>query len=587
MAPEQFDTCQCSNKAEEAPPSDLLTTSSSDELSFEIIRNSLQALVEEAGVALAKSAYSTNIKTRQDFSCAIFDKDVRCIAQAFTQPSHLVSLIFSVPMAIREYGVENLSPGDGILINDSHRGMVHLNDIALISPLTYDDKTFGYAVDIAHHIDVGGKAPGSIAVATEIYQEGIIIPGVKLVKRGEIDQDILKLLIANVRGKKQSPGDYRAQVAANKLADRRMRELLERYGPEVVQSTITRLYEYTENRVKHAIKDFPKGDYYGEGYVDDDGITDTPIRLAAKVTIHDGGFTVDMSDSDAQNDSFTNSTYGQTYANVVYALKCLLPTDIPVNDGFYRTIKVIAPSGKVVNCEFPHAVGAGWEVSLKATEVVFSALSKAMPEKIAAEGKKTIFQVAFGGVDPRDGDRYAFYETMAGGYGARPTKDGEDAVQAHTQNTQNSPVEELEVGYPVMILGYSLIPDSEGAGRFRGGLGLRRTYRFVDHKAIVTILADTAKFAPRGLDGGLEGRTSHFIYYPGDSKAPVPVRSKTTFEAGPNRILVVETPGGGGFGTPSQRDPEAVLRDVRDGKISLERASSIYRVAIDSEELGG
>jgi len=261
-------------------------------------------------------------------------------------------------------------------------------------------------------------------------------------------------------------------------------------------------------------------------------------------------------------------------------VKCLLPTDIPVNDGFYRVLKVIAPKGKVVNCEFPHAVGAGWEVAMKTTEVVFRALANAMPNRVAAEGKKSVFHVAFGGISPHDGEQYAFLETVGGGYGARPNKDGEDAVQAHTQNTENSPVEELETGYPAIILSYELLADSEGAGKFRGGLGLRRSYRFIDHEPVVTILADTAKFTPRGMAGGLEGRGSHFTYDPDGSHA-TPITSKNTFTSKPDGIFIVETPGGGGYGNALDREPESVLRDARNGKISLARAESVYGVIID------
>ncbi len=552
-----------------------------DPLTFEVIKGSLHALVEEVGLALARSAYSTNIKTRQDFSCAIFDSQARCVAQAFAQASHLGSLVLSVPMALKEYGVENLSPTDGILINDAHRGMVHLNDVSLITPLWYHGKIFGYSVNVAHHVDVGGKAPGSIAVSSEIYQEGIILPGVKFVKNGEIDPDMLKLITANVRGKRESAGDFRAQVAANKLADRRMKELLDRFGVDVLDKAINQLYDYTESRVRAALREIPEGEYENVGYMDDDGITDKPIRLAAKVRVSGGGVTIDLSGSDEQNNSFANSTYAMSYSATAYTVKCLVPDDIPVNDGFYRAVKVIAPPGKVVNATFPHTVAAGWEVSLKTTETVFGAWAKAVPERIPAEGKKTLFHVAFGGRDPRDGEDYAFLETVAGGYGARPTKDGEEAVQAHHQNTENSPVEELEIGYPVMIAAVELVADSEGPGRFRGGMGVRRVYKFLDHEPVVTLLADTAKIPPHGLRGGLDARVAKFVYYPDAGRPPEALPSKTTFRSRANGILVVETPGGGGYGSALMRDPEAVLEDVRNGKVSLERAEAIYGVAID------
>jgi N-methylhydantoinase B len=548
-----------------------------DPIRFEVIRSALNAAVEEVSVALARSAYSTNIKTRLDFSCAFLDKDKKVIVQAFNQPSHLGSLVFSVPRAIEEYGLENIFPGDGILINDSHRGMTHLNDICLISPMYYEDELWGFAANVAHHVDVGGRAPGSIAVSTEIYQEGIIIPGVKILNAGQIDPDVFKLILANVRGKKEFGGDIRAQVAANKLAQRRVLELLARFGADTVRHTISQLYAYTERRSLLAIASFPQGTYRGDAVVDDDGITGDPIRIRAKIVIGEDGLTIDLKGSDGQQKGPMNSTLAQTFSSCAYPVKALMPPDIPVNDGFYRVVRVLAPEGSVVNCSFPSAVVGGWEVGIKTTEAVFRAFAKAMPEKVPAEGKKSMFHIAFGGIDPRDSERYVFLETIAGGYGGRSTKDGPDGVQAHFQNTENSPVEELEVGYPVLIERYELIPDSGGAGRFRGGLGLRRDYRFRDHAATVTILADTAKYPARGMLGGLDGAVARFFLDP-DTKEEVALKSKVTIETRPNQVLSMRSPGGGGYGDPRKRDLADVLADVRSGKVSPTAARSIYRV---------
>ncbi len=553
-----------------------------DTIKFEVIRNLMHAFVEEMAAALARSAYSTNIKTRRDHSCTFFDAKGKMVDQASDQPSHLGALVFSVPAVLKEYGIENLEPGDGILVNDAHRGLVHLNDVCLISPVHYQGKIFGYVANAAHHVDIGGRAPGSIAMTTDIFQEGIIVPGVKFVKRGEIDKDMLKWFTANVRGKKESAGDLRAQVASNKLGIRRIAEILDKYGVDVVNTAIEQLHEYTERRVRHELQKFPDGVFEGDAYVDDDGITDEPVYIKAKVVIKKGDVTVDLTGSDPQHRGPMNCTFAMTYSAAMYPIRALLPSDMPMNDGFYRMIKVIAPKGTVVDCEYPGAVVGGWEVAQKTVEAVLRALSKAMPDRVPAETKKTILHIAFGGVDPRSKEYYVFLETCGGGYGGRPTKDGVDAVQVALQNAENSPIEELEIGYPVLILRYELLPDSEGAGKFRGGLGLRRDYRFRDHEANVTILADTAKFPARGIFGGRDGRVARYLLNP-EGENFKDVGSKSTFYASPTDIVSMQTPGGGGFGDPFERDPEAVLDDVRCGKVSLDRAREVYGVAINPE----
>ncbi len=555
-----------------------------DPVRFEVIRNSLQAAVEESGVALARSAYSTNIKTRLDFSSSIFDKKFRVIVQAFSQPSHLGSLVFAVPSAVGAYGPSQLRPGDGILVNDAHMNMSHLNDVSLISPLYYKDELFGYSANLAHHVDIGGRAPGSIAVTTDIYQEGIILPGVKLVKGGEIDDDIYRLVAANVRGKKEFGGDIRAQVAANKLAQRRIVELLDKFGLAQVESTIERLFEYTQQRTESEVKLWPQGVYEAETFLDDDGVTSQPIRIPLKLTIKDGRIEFDLTGADAQRKAPMNSTYAQAYASVVYSVKAMLPADIPVNHGFYQVVKLVAPKGSVVNCSHPAPVVGGWEVGIKVVEGAFRAFAKAMPQRVAAEGKKTILHIAFGGFDPRSNESYVYLETLAGGYGGRPTKDGEDAVQAHHQNTENAPVEEIEMGYPVMIERYELVPDSEGPGKYRGGLGLRRVYRFRGHDATVTFLADTVKIPPHGMLGGRDGLGAEFSVIKGGKDKEI-LPSKVTFIAVPSDLVVIQTPGGGGYGNPLLRDESSVLGDVIQGKISIARAKEMYGVVIDYETL--
>src|SRR2546423_486028 len=366
-----------------------------DPVRFEVIRNALLAITEEMGATLRRAAYSTNIKTRGDFSCAFFDRDLRTIAQAFAQPSHLGSLAHIVPRAIRPYGAGRLAPGDGILINDPSLGGVHLNDITLITPVFHDGALLGYVANIAHHVDVGGGAPGSIGVSSEIYQEGLVIPPVRFVKGGQIDPDIFALIRSNFRGTREISGDFRAQTAANRLGAQRIAELMAQHGAPTLAHYLDELLRYTERRTRAA-------------------------------------------------------------------------------------------------------VAAGWEIAMQLCDLLFRALAPALPERVVAGTKGCVCNIAFGGVNPTSGEYFTYYETIAGGYGATLATDGMDAVQAHFQNTENAPVEETEASYPVRILRYELIDDSEGAGRHRGGLGVRRAHAVPRPRPSFSTPPDTGPLEPRG-----------------------------------------------------------------------------------------
>ena len=547
---------------------------------FEVIRNALVEATEEMTIALRRSAYSTNIKTRADFSCAFFDHKLQPVAQAFTQPVHLGSLSQLVPRVIREYGPDNLAPGDAILSNDPYLGGVHLNDITLISPVYYNDTLFGYVANLAHHVDVGGGAPASIGAFREVYQEGVIIPAVKLVQDGEIVDDIFRLVLAQIRSKRETAGDFRAQLAANNTGVRRLTMLLDRMGAETVSFYIDELLAYTQRRTKAEIAKLPQGVFAADGYVDNDGFTDKPVHLVAKMIIDDDGVVFDLGGSEPQRRAPVNSTYAQTFSACAYVLKSLIDPDVPVNAGFYNMVQVKAPAGTVVNCTHPAPVVGGWETQVRLSDVLFKGLASALPERVPAGTKAMMCQVGFGGTDSRTGELYAFYETLAGGYGGRATSDGPDAVQCHGQNTENAPIEETEINYPVRILRYELVEDSEGAGRHRGGLGLRRDY-FFDHDVSFTILADRDRWGPWGLFDGHPGAVATYVLNP-DAEA-VKLGSKMTVELKPEDVVSCRTCGGGGYGPPKTREPQLVLRDVRNGMVSLERARTVYHVAVDPD----
>ena len=548
-----------------------------DAIAFEVIRNALVAATDEMVIALKRSAYSTNIKTRSDFSCAFFDADLRCVAQGFAQPVHLGSMVEQVPKAIVAYGADRLGPGDMLLTNNPYPGGVHLNDVNLICPVHVDGELLGYVANLAHHVDVGGGAPASIGAFKEVFQEGVIIPPVKLVAGGRIVADIFKLVLAQIRSKHETAGDFRAQIAANATGVRRVQALVHRHGLEMIRAAMSELLDYTERRTLAELEQLPHGSYEAEGVVDNDGYTDRPVKLKARVTLAPDGARFDMTGSDEQRRAPVNSTYAMTFSACAYMLKCLIDPDLPVNDGFYRLLTVDAPEGTVVNCRWPGAVVGGWETHDRLVEVLLRAVLPALPERVPAGTKGMMCQAGFGSLDAAAGTYTCFYDTFAGGYGGRARSDGPDAVQAHGQNTENAPIEETELNYPVRIDRLSLVEDSEGAGRFRGGLGLRKDYVF-DRPTTYTILADRDRFGPWGAFGGLDGKVAEYVLV--RDGVETRLGSKVTVELEAGDAISVRTCGGGGYGPPRERDAELVRRDVREGKVSARRARDVYGVAI-------
>ena len=553
-----------------------------DPISFEVIRNALVAATDEMVLALKRSAYSTNIKTRSDFSCAFFDAELRSVAQGFAQPVHLGSMVEQVPHAVRSYGPANLGPGDVIVTNDPHPSGVHLNDVSLISPVFVEGELLGYVANLAHHVDVGGGAPASIGAFQEVFQEGVIIPPVRLVAGGAIVDDVFQLILAQIRSKHETAGDFRAQIAANATGVRRVQALVARHGRETILATMSELLEYTERRTRAEMAALAHGVYEAEGVVDNDGYTDQPVRLQVRIEIGPDGVSFDTSGSDPQRRAPVNSTYAMTFSACAYALKCLVDPDLPVNDGFYRLVHLDAPAGSVTNCTWPAAVVGGWETQTRLVEVMFRALLPAFPERLPAGTKGMMCQAGFGSLDVAAGTYTCFYDTFAGGYGGRFASDGPDAVQAHGQNTENAPIEETELNYPVMIDRLALVEDSDGPGRFRGGLGLRKDYRF-DQPTTFTILADRDRFGPWGAAGGGSGRVAEYLLL--RDGAEIRLGSKSTVDLVSGDVISVRSCGGGGYGVPSEREPARVLRDVLEGKVSVERARGEYGVAIEDRRV--
>jgi len=551
-----------------------------DPISFEVIRNALVAATDEMVLALKRSAYSTNIKTRADFSCALFDAELRSVAQGFTQPVHLGSMVEQVPRAVLDYGPENLGPGDAIVTNEPYPSGVHLNDISLISPVHHDNRLLGYVANLAHHVDVGGGAPASIGAFREVFQEGVIIPPVKLVEGGRLVEDVFRLILAQIRSKHETAGDLRAQIAANATGVRRLQALVVRHGSDTIVTTMGSLLDYTERRTRAELGALPHGVYEAEGSVDTDGYTEEPVRLRARIELTADGVAFDLSGCDPQRRAPVNSTYAQTFSACAYALKCLIDPDLPVNDGFYRVVSVDAPTGSVANCTWPSPVVGGWETQTRLVDVIFRALLPAFPERLPAGTKAMMCHAGFGGVDPVTNEYSCFLETFGGGYGGRHGSDGPDAVQTHGQNTENAPVEETELNYPVRVTRLALVADSEGPGRFRGGLGLRKDFLF-QRATTFTVLADRTKAGPWGARGGHSGRPAEYVLVRDGVEHQLGAKSTIDLRGGD--VVSYRTCGGGGYGPPQERDPERVLRDVLEGKVSAARARECYRVAVDEE----
>ncbi|MDP6366394.1 MAG: hydantoinase B/oxoprolinase family protein [Nitrospinota bacterium] len=539
---------------------------------IEIIKNSLTAITDEMGMALKKSSYSPNIKTREDHTCSLFNDRLEMLAQTAHQIGHLGAFPFIVKKTMKEHDVNRLEPGDTIILNDPYRGGTHLPDIILISPIFFGGRLWGFVGNLAHHSDVGGMSPGSMSgTATEIFQEGIRIPSVMYMRKGKVIPDIQKMILANVRTPEERKGDLSAQVAANNIGIRRVNELIDQYGLSELNRYCDSLIEYCERRMRSEIRKIPDGTYEAEDFMDDDGTTDKPIRVKLRIDKWDEDITFDFTGTDEQRLGPCNADYYQTMSLVMYTLRCITDPDIPQNEGCYRPIRLIVPKGTALNREFPAASAAGWEITRRVIDVFCRALKEVMRESVPAGSNGALNQFSFGGPMPEEG-RYAVYETMGGGFGARYNKDGMDGVHS-VSNTKNTPVEEMELNYPVLYRRYSLWPDSEGPGKFRGGVGMMREITFLTD-VTVTSITDRVKFKPWGIGKGGEGSGSDFLIDSIDS--PRRMKSKDLQRLKAGDTLCMHTTGGGGYGDSKERDSELVRLDVADEKISPGRAREKY-----------
>ena len=562
-----------------------------DPIELEIFKNLYHSIAEEMGAALRRTAFSPNIKERRDYSCAVFDAAGQVIAMGDHMPVHLGSMPMSVQAAI---DAAPMQPGDIVMLNDPFRGGTHLPDITLVAPVyiaregapSLSRRSLAgqsgrvdfrrargnsrqiipdfYVASRAHHADVGGAYPGSMGLCREIYQEGVRIPPVKLVRAGNTDRDVLAMLLNNVRTPAEREGDLGAQIAACHTSAERLREVCTRYGLDRAKRAAADLHDYAEELVRAFLRNVPEGEYCAEDFLDSDGITDRPVKIAVSLRIHSprrrngktsglpnlpGLVTADFTGSDPQVEGSVNAVAAITYSACFYVFRCLLAEDVPASAGLMRPIRVIAPEGTIVNAKPPAAVAGGnVETSQRIVDVLLRALALAVPDRIPAAASGTMNNLTIGGTDPRTGDPFTYYETIAGGMGARPSKPGVSGVHTHMTNSLNTPAEALEYAYPLRVRSYSLRSSSGGDGKFRGGDGIIREIEVLTD-CEVTLLADRRVRRPWGLNGGAEGDAGKAAIVRQDgSLESLPGKFSTRLRKG-ERIRI-ETPGAGGWGNP-------------------------------------
>jgi N-methylhydantoinase B len=512
---------------------------------LELFRHLLVSIAEEMGAVLRKTAYSANIKERRDYSCAVYDAAGDTVAMGDHMPVHLGAMPLSVREATRAF---LLGPGDVAILNDPFRGGTHLPDITAVSAIYCGGmkRPSFYVANRAHHSDVGGMSPGSMPLATEIYQEGLRIPPVLLIRSGEVQRDVMNLVLANVRTPVEREGDLLAQFMALRRGEQRLRDLVERYGMPTVRRNMSALQDYSERMVRSAIAGLPRGVYRFEDQLDDDGVSARPVRIAVTITIEDGEATVDFTGSDAQTSGPVNANFAVAVSATTYVFRCLVREDIPYTSGVLRPIRVIAPEGTVVNARPPAAMAGGnVETSQRITDVLLGALAQAAPDRIPAASSGTMNNLTLGGWDPVRRRAWAWYETIAGGMGASARAGGRSAVHTHMTNSWNTPVEAFEHQYPVRVRAYHIRAGSGGGGLHRGGDGIVREFEFLA-PAEATILSDRRVRGPYGLSGGKPGRPGKNLLIRDKRKRALGAKARFDIPAG--AILRIETPGGGGWG---------------------------------------
>ncbi len=558
-----------------------------DPTTLEIYRALYTSVAEEMGIALRRTAFSPNIKERRDYSCAVFDSQARVIAQGDHMPVHVGSMPMAVASALREI---DIGPGDVVALNDPFAGGTHLPDVTLVmgvweekgnrvigekgnrgrhrvtpfptspvssfpsspvSPFPFFPFPLFYVANRAHHADIGGATPGSMGLATDIYGEGVRIPPVRLLREDKIEEDLLRLILANVRGHDERRGDFQAQIGSLRTGAERLLEIVERRGAREAADYAGQLISYSARLMRHAIQLIPDGQYEAEDVLDDDGMGNDEILIRACISIAGERARVDFNGSSPQVSGAINAVEAITISAVSYVFRCLIDGDVPASAGLMEPIEVVAPRGTVVNAKHPASVAGGnVETSQRIVDVLLRALAKGIPERISAASQGTMNNLTIGGIDTRTGREFSYYETVAGGMGAGPNHDGMSAVHTHMTNSLNTPAEALEYAYPLRVREYKIRKGSGGKGKHRGGDGIVREIETLV-PARMSLLADRRKHGPYGLFGGHDGRVGRNSIIRDGRTREIAAKGSWQLLAG-DRIRI-ETPGGGGHGRTNSK----------------------------------
>jgi N-methylhydantoinase B len=506
-----------------------------DAVTLSVMRSALEGVAAEMGSVLVRSAYSSNIKERRDCSAALFDDRGRMVAQAEHIPVHLGAM----PEAVAAVMTRGAQPGDVFALNDPYTGGTHLPDITLVSPIAVGDHPVGYAVTRAHHSDIGGMVPGSMPSGSrDLWQEGLVIPPIRLVRAGRLDEDLFALILANSRTPRLRRGDLRAQIAANQIAGQRLADLVARRGLDTLLAAYDEILAYAERRTREALRALPEGIYRGRGELEGDGVSDDDIPIEVALTVHGDRMRIDFTGTADAVDGNVNCPLAVTRSACYFALRVLLPDDVPANAGTYAPLEIVAPAGSLVNAAAPHAVVAGnVETSQRIADTVLAALAEVAD--IPAAGQGTMNNLVIGGRG------WTYYETVAGGQGGSSRGPGPSGVHVGMTNTLNTPVEALELEYPMRVERYELVEGSGGGGRHRGGDGVVRSIRVLE-PATVSLLTDRRRHRPRGARGGKPGASGRNLLGEGAEQAELPAKTTLRLDAG--EVITVVTPGGGGWG---------------------------------------
>lgn len=557
-------------------------TTLNDPITFEVVKNALISVADDMAITVVRTAHSQVVRDSMDFSTAICDARGRLVAQGLCLPLHLGSIPAAMAALLRKYP-GGILPGDVFITNDPEEGGMHLPDIFLIKPIFSDERLVGFGACVAHYPDIGGRVPGGNAVdSTEIFQEGLQIPLLKLYDKGGLNDTLLAILKKNVRIPEVVMGDLRAQLASCYIAETGYLKLVERYGADGIGTLSNDLLDYTERMLRAELRSIPDGAYEFEDHIDDDGFGSGPITIKVTLTFSGDGLTADFTGTSPQVRSALNATTSFTESAVYTALKCITNPDIASNHGFYRPIEVLVPKGTILNPEPPAARAARGLTGFRALDAVLGALHHALPTRVAAAGEGGATMIAIGG-NYADNRPFIFVDFGCGGWGARPGKDGVDGTSSIGANLANVPIEEIELNQPVQIEQYGFVPDTGGPGRWRGNLSVVRELRFLEQEGVLQIRSDRREHCPYGLMGGKAGTPSWNILNPGPDQEALPTNITHPITNG--TVLRHLTAGGGGYGDPFQRDPQLVLRDVLDEKITVELALREYGVVVDQEHL--